>query len=73
VRTLSDLLKRPEDRAQSFSVGSTEYDVYGAGYVDAGDFHFDTNLRGNSKDGHDYGTNLSQEDKNALLEYLKSL
>lgn len=28
---------------------------------------------GNSRYGHEYGTNLSAEEKHALLEYLKTL
>lgn len=73
VRTLADLLKRPEDRPTSFRVGSTQYDVVSAGYEDAGDFVLDTSIRGNRKDGHDYGTALAPADKAALLEFLKSL
>jgi hypothetical protein len=73
VRTLSDLLKRPADRPTSFRTGTTEYDVANAGYMDAGDFVLDTTIRGNRKDGHDYGTSLTSEDKAALLEFLKSL
>jgi hypothetical protein len=32
---------------------------------------FDTSIPGNSNSGHEYGTNLSDEDKAALLEALK--
>ncbi len=73
VRTLKDLLNTPEDRAASFMVGTTEYDVEGAGYKDEGHFLLDTSIRGNGKGGHTYGTQLSGGDKNALLEYLKSI
>lgn len=73
VRTLFDLLKTPEQRPASFSIGSTEYDVADAGYIDDGDFVFDTSLRGNYSGGHTYGTTLPEQDKLALLEYLKSL
>jgi len=73
VRTLEDLLKAPADRPSSFRVGTTQYDTSGAGYQDAGDFVFDTTIRGNHKDGHVYGTDLAPSDKEALLEYLKSL
>jgi len=73
VRTLQDLLKAPADRPTSFWVGSTDYDVDGAGYVNAGHFLLDTTIRGNGKEGHTYGTQLASDDKSALLEYMKSL
>lgn len=73
VRTLKDLLKAPEDRPTSFYTGTTEYDAYGVGYVSGGDFLVDTTIRGNGKDGHVYGTTLSDTDKAALLEYMKSI
>ena len=34
---------------------------------------FDTRLRGNGNAGHTYGRELSVEDREALLEYLKTL
>ena len=73
VRTLKDLLEAPENRPTSFLIGSTDYDVEGAGYVDGGSFLLDTTIRGNGKEGHSYGTQLSSDDKAALLEYMKSL
>ena len=73
VRTLKDLLETPENRPASFLIGSTDYDVDGAGYVDGGDFLLDTTIRGNGKEGHTYGTQLSTNDKTALLEYMKSM
>ena len=33
----------------------------------------DTQLRGNGNSGHEYGTELSNDEKDALLEYLKTL
>jgi len=73
VRTLEDLLKAPADRPVSFLIGSTEFDTDGVGYTDAGDFLLDTTIRGNGKEGHEYGTQLSIYDKDALLEYMKTL
>jgi len=73
VRTLKDLLEAPEDRAASFLVGTTDYDTDGAGYIDAGHFLLDTSIRGNGNKGHTYGTQLSGDNKTALLEYLKSI
>ena len=53
--------------------GTREYDAYGVGYVNGGDFLLDTTIRGNGKEGHVYGTTLTDVDKAALLEYMKSL
>jgi cbb3-type cytochrome c oxidase subunit III len=36
-------------------------------------FLFDTQEKGNGNQGHTYGTQLSKEDKEKLLEYLKTL
>jgi hypothetical protein len=36
-------------------------------------FLFDTSEKGNGNQGHTYGTQLSSEDKEKLLEYLKRL
>jgi hypothetical protein len=36
-------------------------------------FLFDTREKGNGNQGHTYGTELSAEDKDKLLEYLKTL
>jgi hypothetical protein len=36
-------------------------------------FLFDTKEKGNGNQGHTYGTQLSNEDKEKLLEYLKTL
>jgi len=38
-----------------------------------GAFPFDTSTRGNRNTGHEFGTDLSEEDRKALIEYLKTL
>ena len=44
------------------------------GYVsEGGPFVLDTRVEGNSNAGHSYGTTLGEEDRLALLEYLKTL
>ncbi len=76
VPTLKDMLKIPELRPQTFYVGSREFDPIDVGlYSGEGENSslFDTSLGGNSNGGHLYGTHLSEEDKKALLEYLKTL
>lgn len=79
VPTLWHLL-RPEERPATFHRG---YDVYEPGQVgfrwDVASegsrrfFLYDTALPGNSREGHDYGSDLPEADKVALLEYLKTL
>lgn len=75
VPTLHDLLLPPASRPARFSVGRWEYDPKNIGYVSDGQVPFvvDTTLPGNGNRGHEYGTKLSEEDRLALLEYLKTL
>jgi hypothetical protein len=80
VPTLADLLKKPADRPASFKVGPA-YDIENVGLArEQGAFNStydadDCSKRdsGNSRCGHDFGTSLSDPEKKALLEYLKSL
>ena len=79
VPTLYDLLLPPDRRPGSFSVGTREYDPAHVGYrTDAGSagngFVFSASGPGNSNEGHDYNVGrLTEEQRLALLEYLKSL
>lgn len=77
VPTLYDLLLPPASRPQTFLVGSREFDPKKVGFRSEGyegGFRFDTRLPGNRNSGHDYGTGqLSEDDRLALVEYLKSL
>ncbi len=80
VPTLRDLLETPENRPQVFYRGNDLFDQENVGFVsnaaqesDKKFFKFDTRLPGNSNAGHLYGTELSLADKNALIEYLKTL
>ena len=41
--------------------------------LDMGFGRFDTNLPGNSNQSHTYGEALSEDEKAAVLEYLKTL
>jgi hypothetical protein len=81
VPTLYDLL-HPEQRPVRFLVGNREYDPVKLGFQNesanttsaANIWAFDTTKPGNSNIGHSgdqFGTTLSEEDKSALLEYLK--
>ncbi len=78
VPTLRDLLNAPEDRPVKFYRGYDVFDQDRVGFVhDVGMengteyWEFDTTLPGNSNSGHVYGVYLSDEEKDAIVEYLK--
>jgi mono/diheme cytochrome c family protein len=77
VPTIWDLLTPVEQRPKVFWVGSREYDSKKLGFKsDEGLFKFDTSVTGNGNGGHtgkEYGTDMSDDDRWALLEYLKSV
>lgn len=74
VPNLYQLLLPAAQRDKTFKVGSFKYDARHVGYVtDEGGTTFDTTRLGNSNAGHEYGASLSDEDRWALIEYLKSL
>ncbi len=73
VLDMVELLKHPGERLPTFRVGTTEFDPATLGFKNAGPSEFDTSLPGNSNRGHAYGTNLSDSDKAALIEFLKTL
>jgi hypothetical protein len=79
VPTLRDLLESPENRPQEFYRGNDVFDQKKVGFVcDLPEtsgrryFKFDTKLPGNSPAGHVYGIALSADEKDALVEYLKT-
>jgi mono/diheme cytochrome c family protein len=80
VPNLWELLTPPAQRKPSFMVGSKTYDPVNVGYVTDSSPYKDGTLvvgasaaPGNSNSGHDYGTALSDDDRWALIEYLKQL
>ena len=79
VPTLRDLLKPPDQRPKVFFRGYDGYDYDNVGFVSSGPdaerfgSRYDTTVQGNNNSGHLYGTNLSQAEQDALLEYLKTL
>ena len=75
VPTLYDLLLPVGERPAQFAVGRWSYDPVKVGYVSDGEapWVLDTSLPGNQNIGHTYGTTLSDEDRWALVEYLKTL
>ena len=78
VPTLVDLLMPPDQRPKLFWRGYDVYDQERIGFISSGAeaekyFYFDTSAPGNSNAGHLWGTDLSPEDKKALIEFLKTL
>jgi mono/diheme cytochrome c family protein len=80
VPSLWELLKPPRERITSFKVGSRVFDPKNVGWVtDASPFAGGTftvdpaNQNGNGNGGHDYGTDLSEEERWAIVEYMKTL
>ena len=79
VATMRELLAAPEQRRATFFRGDDVYDPANMGFVSdvpqrgARRFYrFNTADRGNSNSGHLYGVNLSAQEKDALIEYLKT-
>jgi hypothetical protein len=79
VPTLYDLL-HPDTRPAKFAVGNREFDPVKIGYrsdvssTGPNVWIFDTSQPGNSNIGHSgdaFGTSLPEDQKAALLEYLK--
>lgn len=80
VPSLRDLLNPPEQRPAKFYRGNDLFDGRNVGFVSNVSrvggtpfFLYDTSLPGNSNQGHTYGTDLAPQEKEALLEYLKTL
>ncbi len=79
VPTLRDLLETPAHRPAVFYRGYDLYDPVNVGFVAHGPDAeqvgtvYDTSATGNSNQGHPFGTELPPEEKNALIEYLKTL
>jgi mono/diheme cytochrome c family protein len=78
VPTVRDLLEPPERRPEVFYRGYDVIDRQRLGFVSdvavegsRGFFEFDTTAGGNGNLGHTYGVDLSPEEKDALVEYLK--
>lgn len=77
--SLYDVLQPPAKRPKKFVVRPRSFDAEKVGIdtspAKAGEklFEIDTSTKANSKEGHVWGTDLSEADKAALLEYLKSL
>lgn len=80
VPTLRDLLAPPSARPKKFYRGYDLIDAANGGFVSQANtpaerygWLYDTASPGNDNSGHLYGTDLSDQDKERLLAYLKTL
>lgn len=79
VASLEELLEPPDRRRATFHRGYDVYDPVRVGFISDGDAArhggvlYDTQRPGNSNAGHLYGTRLSAVEKQALIEFLKTL
>ena len=79
VPSLRDMLKPATERPKVFYRGYDVYDAENVGFVTQGPqaervgTKYDVSARSNGNQGHEFGTNLSAQDKDALIEYLKTL
>ncbi len=74
VASLYQLLLPASQRLATFKVGSREFDPQNVGFdLASGTFEFDTSVVGNSNKGHEYGKQLSNEERWQLVEFLKTL
>jgi hypothetical protein len=80
VPTLADLLKPAAERTTKFKIGPA-YDMNNVGLAsEQTQFNFELETTdcsdrnsGRSRCGHEFGTQLTEAEKRALLEYLKTL
>jgi len=79
VPSLTAFLTPSDGRPKKFIRGYDVYDQANVGFVSKGPeaarvgVEYDTDIPGNGNQGHTYGTDLPEEQKRALVEYLKSL
>jgi mono/diheme cytochrome c family protein len=83
VPTIDDLLKPSAQRPAKFLVGHREYDPAKLGYVSDPEripdeieprlFLFDTSLVGNRNTGHEPNPPLTDDERQAIIAYLKTL
>lgn len=85
VPNIYELLSPASERSSKFWVGSYEYDPEKLGFIHTniqGGFLFDTSIKGNGNQGHEFtnksgpgviGRLLTHEERQELIEYLKSM
>ncbi len=79
VPNLWELMKLAKDRKSSFMVGSRVFDPKNVGYATdespfkTGAFLADpANANGNGNGGHEFGAGLTDDERWAIIEYLKT-
>jgi hypothetical protein len=78
VPNMRELLEPVEKRTPVFYRGYDVYDPPNMGFITSGPeaervgWKLDVNERGNGNKGHTYGADLTSNEKEALLEYLKT-
>jgi len=75
VKNLYELLQPAAKRSPKFIVGCENFDPVNVG-VDCKKnegFVYDTKLNGNLNTGHEYGTDINDDERWALVEYIKKL
>jgi hypothetical protein len=79
VPNMRELLSPEDKRTKIFYRGCDVYDPANMGFVTSGalagrtGWRHDVSVRGDSNAGHTYGADLSPEERDALIEYLKQL
>ena len=78
VPSLWELLTPPADRKSSFIMGSRTFDSKNVGFVtdqssEATASFIADPANGNGNSGHDFGTDLTTDERWQLIEYLKTL
>jgi mono/diheme cytochrome c family protein len=75
VPNLRELLELPSRRSASYLRGCDVYDRVNVGFVCEGQpgFRYDTTVPGNGNGGHEYGVTLGAGEKQALIEFLKTI
>ena len=77
VANLQELLMPAARRSKVLYMGNWDFDPVRVGYETSSPFVgasiLDTRLPGNSNAGHEFGTDLGDADRAALIEYLKTL
>jgi mono/diheme cytochrome c family protein len=75
VKSLAEMLTPPDKRSQSFYTGCGKFDPVHVG-VDCDSSNgqlYDARLGGNRPMGHPFGTKLKDDEREDLIEYLKTL
>lgn len=79
VPSIRDLLEPAAARPKVFYRGYDVYDAVNVGFVSSGPLagrtgtRLDVSEKGGGDQGHEFGTSLSAEQKDALIEYMKTL